>query len=103
MPEERDATAPAVRVSSPASLREAPRAADRYTALVEAADDAVIVADFDSRRVVEANPAACELFGFSREEFPTMAVRDLHFGDEEVDRVLTELAERERATHPNLK
>jgi len=90
-------------MSSAPGLRETASAADRYTALVEAADDAVIVADFDARRVVEANPAACELFGYTREEFPGIPVRDLHFGDEEVDRVLTELTARERATHPNLK
>src|SRR5438552_2229892 len=94
------------RISSvPPSLRAAwGGSADRYGALIEAADDAIVVADFDKGLIIEANPAASELFGFSLTEFLEMPVRRLHFGeDADVDRVMDEIARRERAWHPNLK
>lgn len=74
--------------------------ADRYRALIEAADDAILVVDFDAGLIIEANPAASELFGFSLAEFLEMPVRRLHFGeDADVDRVMDEIAARERAWH----
>jgi PAS domain S-box-containing protein len=74
--------------------------ADRYRALIEAADDAILVADFDAGLIIEANPAASALFGFSLAEFLEMPVRRLHFGeDADVDRVMDEIAARERAWH----
>ncbi|HVU05194.1 MAG TPA: ATP-binding protein [Polyangiaceae bacterium] len=108
---EDDARAPkecAPRISSspaPVSLRDTWNStADRYTALIEAADDAVLVAEFDPGAVIEANPAACELFGFPLEELVGKSIRELHFADDEdVERVLSEIVERERAWHPNLK
>jgi PAS domain S-box-containing protein len=94
------------RISSvPPSLRAAWSAsADRYGALIEAADDAILVADFDKGLIIEANPAASELFGFSLAELLEMPVRRLHFGeDADVDRVMDEIMRRERAWHPNLR
>jgi PAS domain S-box-containing protein len=43
------------------------RTAAKYESLVAAAPDAVVVAEADSRRVVEANDAASDLFGLPRE------------------------------------
>jgi two-component system, cell cycle sensor histidine kinase and response regulator CckA len=90
--------------SIPPSLRAAWSAsADRYRALIEAADDAILVVDFDARMVLEANPAAGELFGFAVGELVEVPLGRLHKeGDEEIARVLREITERERAWHPNL-
>jgi two-component system cell cycle sensor histidine kinase/response regulator CckA len=45
-------------------------------AVWESANEAIVVAD-DDGRYVDANPAACELFGRSREELLTLAVADV--------------------------
>ncbi len=59
----------------------------QYRGIFEATSDAVIISDLDGR-VVEANPAACSMHGYSREEFvgllPTARLHpdDLHlFGE----------------------
>jgi PAS domain S-box-containing protein len=90
--------------SAPRTGRPVSNAAhDRYRALIEAADEAIIVADFESGRCLEANPAACELFGYSLEELCARTVGALALeSDPEVARVATEIRERERAHHPNL-
>lgn len=48
----------------------------RYRAIVDNALEAILVAD-DAGRYTEANPAACQLTGYSREELVTMSVWDL--------------------------
>ncbi len=48
-----------------------------YAALVEAVPDAVIVVELPSRRIVDANPAAIELFGYPQEELIGMTGDDL--------------------------
>jgi len=54
------------------------RSRESYRALVEAVDDAVLVADFESGNFTDANPAACALFGISREAFQVMKGKELH-------------------------
>jgi PAS domain S-box-containing protein len=77
--------------------------ADRYRALIEAADEAILVASFDGGRCIEANPAACELFGASLEELTLRSLTSLApEGDAPLASVLSEIAARERAYHPNL-
>ncbi|HEX9924699.1 MAG TPA: response regulator [Anaerolineae bacterium] len=49
---------------------------ERYRSLFDNAQEAILMAD-DEGRYVEANQAACDLFGYSREEFLQMSVRDL--------------------------
>ncbi len=44
-----------------------------YRALVECAPDAIIVQDFGSGTIVDANEAACVLFGYAREELLGMS------------------------------
>jgi PAS domain S-box-containing protein len=90
--------------STPPSTRAASRAsADRYRALIEAADEAVIVAAVDTGLCLEANPAACELFGFTAEEFSSRQVASFApEGSGEFARFANEVRERERAFHPNL-
>ncbi|HEX4337456.1 MAG TPA: ATP-binding protein [Polyangiaceae bacterium] len=89
---------------APATTRPTSNASqDRYRALIEAADEAIIVADFDSGRCLEANPAACELFGYTIDDLYSRTVTSLlSETDPEAARVTTEIRERERAHHPNL-
>jgi PAS domain S-box-containing protein len=51
-----------------AHRRSRDRTAAKYESLVAAAPDAVVVAEADSRRIVEANEAAGDLLGLSRED-----------------------------------
>jgi PAS domain S-box-containing protein len=49
--------------------REAERLRDRYAALFETIPEGVLLADEASARYVEANVAACRMFGYTRAEF----------------------------------
>ncbi len=41
----------------------------QYRIIFETASDGMIITDLETGRVVEANPAACEMHGYTREEF----------------------------------
>ena len=41
----------------------------QYRNIFEATSDAVVICDLDTERVVEVNPAACRMYGYSPEEF----------------------------------
>jgi PAS domain S-box-containing protein len=93
---------PPRRSSIPPSFRAA--SADRYRALIEAADEAIIVADFESGLFLEANPAACELFRQSVEELAARDLSGLGAAEEpEFAAVVEEMQKRERAFHPNVR
>lgn len=64
-----DGTATDDGADAAASTPGSPSGADRYEALVAAAPDAILVYDYDTNRIVEANAAATELFGYPREVF----------------------------------
>lgn len=49
----------------------------RYYSLFETAPDAIIIMDLKTLRVVNANQAACELYGYSREEFLLLSAPDI--------------------------
>ncbi len=80
-------------------------AEQKYQALVQSAPDAILIADFETAFFVEANPAACELFGHSVEEFRLKKGRMLHPTDEHplVDRISQDIVECGRAWHPNVR
>ncbi len=42
------------------------QAEEKYTTLVSSAGDAILIADYETARFVEANQAAADLFGYSR-------------------------------------
>ena len=42
---------------------------EQYRIIFETASDGMIITDIETGRVVEANPAACEMHGYTREEF----------------------------------
>jgi PAS domain S-box-containing protein len=78
--------------------------ADRYRALIEAADDAILVVDFESAMISEANPAACELLGYRPTEFATIPARSLFAAeDTEALDLFDELERCERVWHPNVR
>jgi len=52
---------------------------DQYRSLFKHALDGILIAD-DDGRYVEANPAICELLGYSREELLSLGVDDITFG-----------------------
>jgi PAS domain S-box-containing protein len=53
-----------------------PRPSEWMRVLFEAIDDAVFVHDFEGR-IFEANPAACERLGYSRDELLNLSTRDI--------------------------
>lgn len=79
--------------------QELARSEERYRAVVSSAADALLVADFDTGRFIEANPAATELLGYSAEELAQMTGRMLHppIQMEYVDRVSADLIDRGEA------
>ena len=52
--------------------------AARYRALMEHANDAIIMGDVERRVIIDVNRRACELLGRSREELIGMPVMDMH-------------------------
>src|SRR5512134_2681986 len=42
---------------------------EEYRNIFEAASDGLVIYDIEMDRVVEANPAACEMHGYTRQEF----------------------------------
>jgi PAS domain S-box-containing protein len=78
--------------------------ADRYRALIEAADDAILVADFASSMISEANAAACELLGYQPAEFTSIRMQNLFAAeDTEALDLFEELERCERVWHPNVR
>ena len=53
---------------------------ESYRAIFEAAEDAIFLHDWDSGRIIDANPKACVLFGFACEEIKGMRVGDISSG-----------------------
>ena len=67
------------RETAPDAVAARLRASQRkYRALVEWADDGILIADFENARVVEANPAACRMWGYELAEFAALRGRELH-------------------------
>jgi two-component system, sensor histidine kinase and response regulator len=50
----------------------------RIHAVFEGARDGILMADPATRRMVDANPKACEMLGYSRDELLRLGVADLH-------------------------
>ncbi|HXH64138.1 MAG TPA: PAS domain S-box protein [Mariprofundaceae bacterium] len=50
----------------------------RYRALMEHANDAIIMGDVEQGVVIDVNARACEMLGLSRDEFIGMPVMDMH-------------------------
>lgn len=60
-----------------ARRREA-RSAERYRLLFEQSPQGAIVAEADTGRFLQANPAICAMFGYGEQEFLSLGIADLH-------------------------
>jgi PAS domain S-box-containing protein len=59
---------------------------ERYRLLFEGESDAILVFDGPSRRIIDVNPAALNLYGYSREEFLNMQLKDVAAEPEESEK-----------------
>jgi PAS domain S-box-containing protein len=48
-----------------------------YRAIFESAEDAIFIHDYDTGAILDVNPKACSIYGYSREEFRSATVGDL--------------------------
>lgn len=51
-----------------------------YRAIFDAAEDAIFIHDIDNGAIVDVNPKACSIFGYSREEFRQLSIGELSSG-----------------------
>ena len=68
---------------------------ESYRAIFEAAEDAIFVHDWDSGRIIDANPKACEHYGYGYDEIKGIRVGDISSGvypyvEEEALRLINE-------------
>ena len=52
-----------------------------YRAIFEAAEDAILVHDWDTGAIVDVNPKACEIYGYGYEELRRVALREVCSGE----------------------
>ncbi|HEV2912090.1 MAG TPA: PAS domain S-box protein [Pyrinomonadaceae bacterium] len=67
---------------------------ERYRALVEQSSDGIFLADIETKRILEANPAYCSLLGYTPEEILKLTLYDVAAAsaetiDENIGKVLT--------------
>jgi PAS domain S-box-containing protein len=77
---------------------------ERYAALFRGAAEGILVADLEARRFTFANPAICQMLGYSEEEMKRLGVQDIHPA-ESLEHVLTEFhaqARGEKLLSPGL-
>lgn len=55
---------------------------ERYRAVLEGTTEGILVADIETGKLGYANPAMCEMLGYSAEELRQMTVRDIHPRDD---------------------
>src|SRR5437762_141233 len=77
------------------------RSEDRYRVLFEHNPFPMWVADPESLRLLDANQAAVQQYGYSREEFLGMSVRDLRSPDDlaSLERIIPDLGSNKRLSH----
>ena len=51
---------------------------NRYRSIFEGSPDGIMIADVETKRILFANPAACRMLGYSKVEFNTMTIVELH-------------------------
>jgi two-component system sensor histidine kinase/response regulator len=64
----------------------------RFQLIVESARDAILFIDYDTARIVDANPAACEMYGYERSELVGAPVSVLRVPEEREAQVRLMLA-----------
>ena len=61
---------------------------ERYRRLFEVESDAILLADRETERFLDVNPAALRLYGYTREEFLLLRARDVSAEPEETSRAI---------------
>lgn len=61
--------------------RTEPPAVKQYRKVFQHSNDAVMIVDLDAESFIEVNPAACEMLGYTHEEFHTLKPAELHPDD----------------------
>jgi len=71
---------------------------EKYRTLFETSPEGIVIIDIETKRYLHANPAACDLLGYSEEEIINLGILDLHSKDdlEYVMSVFGEHSRRER-------
>ena len=54
---------------------------NRYRSIFRGSPDGILIADFESKMIRFANPAACQMFGYTEGQLQTMNITDLHPDD----------------------
>lgn len=82
-----------------------PEQPGKYLALINAAEDAVFIVDFDTGRLLDANPAAQRMFGYALEELVGLTGRMLHppAAAAQVDEISRQLNSHGRAWMPRVQ
>ncbi len=65
----------------------------RYRSLIEGSADGILIADIDTRIFKYANPAICRMLGYTKEEFRTLELKDIHPKDA-LQSVITQFEEQ---------
>ena len=71
---------------------------EQYRRLFEAESDAIVLVDYQSGQIINVNSAACELYGYSREEFMALRNTDISAEPEKTARFFSQ-----RETHAPLR
>ncbi len=77
---------------------------EKYRTLFEGAAEGILVADVETRKFNYANPAICEMLGYTEEELARLSVSDVH-PPESLEHVMSEFeaqARGEKALAPNI-
>ena len=77
-----------------ATTRELHESEEKYRSVFEAKNDPLILADVETRAILDLNQAASDLYGYSREEMLQMALLDLSAEPEKTKEVLDQKAAR---------
>jgi PAS domain S-box-containing protein len=56
-----------------------------YSAIFETVEDAIFIHDWDTGAIVDVNPKACEVYGYSRDEMKTLSMDQIGSGEAPYD------------------
>lgn len=74
-------------VQSEGALRESE---EKYRQIFSIGFDGILMMDFFSGKIIEANQAACQMFGYKKDQFLTMNFRDLSVEPETIEQKITD-------------
>ncbi|MFA5188748.1 MAG: PAS domain-containing protein [Patescibacteria group bacterium] len=58
---------------------------ERYKVLFEASADGILIADIETKKFIDANPAICKILEYSRQELIGLGLKDIHPPDKIID------------------